>query len=243
MIMISRRAFLKSIGAGTAALTAGYISGSLIQKSEQKNISLYGFVPADSDILEKIISSFIKKFEISSAEIFANAELKNKLKLNLASSFFPQNELYIELKELNHHPECDILLTDAKKLIYNPSTDFDQYFQSIRSSLRNKKADYFLNVNFRKKSLLAFISSEDDKKIIIENNSGIIDEVLLSSNYDSIIVDGNCGKTSIQIKDGFVFVKKSSCKNKLCELHGKISHPGNMIACAPNKLIVRVEKI
>jgi len=54
-------------------------------------------------------------------------------------------------------------------------------------------------------------------------------------------VEGPLGEELIQIANRQVFVVSSPCPNKLCILQGKISRPGQWIACLPNKVFIRIE--
>lgn len=55
------------------------------------------------------------------------------------------------------------------------------------------------------------------------------------------LLDGPLGETEIEIKDGAVRVLSSPCPNKTCIRMGKASHSGDLIACVPNHLIIRIE--
>ncbi len=54
-------------------------------------------------------------------------------------------------------------------------------------------------------------------------------------------VQGPLGEERIQIAKGEVFVLSSPCPNQICILQGKISRPGQWIACLPNKVFIRIE--
>ena len=41
------------------------------------------------------------------------------------------------------------------------------------------------------------------------------------------------------IKDGVAWVSKSSCPRKICIKTGKINQPGQVIACVPNKVLIK----
>ena len=58
----------------------------------------------------------------------------------------------------------------------------------------------------------------------------------------SILIDGPQGKTGLKIENGIVQVHTSSCRNGICK-HSLASGVGNIIACAPNKLLVKVELV
>jgi hypothetical protein len=54
-------------------------------------------------------------------------------------------------------------------------------------------------------------------------------------------VPGPLGEELIEIANREVFVVSSPCPNKICILQGKISRPGQWIACLPNKVFIRIE--
>ncbi len=54
-------------------------------------------------------------------------------------------------------------------------------------------------------------------------------------------VQGPLGEERIQIANREVFVLSSPCPNKICILQGRISRPGQWIACLPNKVFIRIE--
>ena len=55
-----------------------------------------------------------------------------------------------------------------------------------------------------------------------------------------VTVSGPLGEELISINDGKAWVVTSPCPNKICIQQGKISKPGQWIACLPNKIFIRV---
>jgi hypothetical protein len=55
-----------------------------------------------------------------------------------------------------------------------------------------------------------------------------------------VTVTGPIGKTTIQIKQGKADVVQSDCQEHICVNSGTISKSGEIIVCAPNKVIVRI---
>jgi hypothetical protein len=53
-------------------------------------------------------------------------------------------------------------------------------------------------------------------------------------------VTGPCGDTVVVIEDGKARVTESACPNHVCIDMGSISHPGELIVCVPNKVIVTI---
>lgn len=76
---------------------------------------------------------------------------------------------------------------------------------------------------------------------MIENGQGSFDRIPLAASFRNVLVDGPQGKTGIAIADGFVHVRSAACRNQLCRHMGPISQEGQLIACAPNKVMIRIE--
>jgi hypothetical protein len=43
-----------------------------------------------------------------------------------------------------------------------------------------------------------------------------------------------------EIRDGSAWVVSSQCPNQICVRQGKISRPGQWIACLPNDIFIRI---
>ncbi len=77
------------------------------------------------------------------------------------------------------------------------------------------------------------------KQIIIESGDNIWYYQLDKDR--ELKIEGILGKSTIEIKDGFVFFEDSPCPNKLCVLSNSISKNGDWLACLPNGIFVRIE--
>jgi hypothetical protein len=53
-------------------------------------------------------------------------------------------------------------------------------------------------------------------------------------------VPGPLGETVVEIKDGAVQVISSPCPEKICVKTGRISKPGQWIACLPNRVFISI---
>ena len=54
-------------------------------------------------------------------------------------------------------------------------------------------------------------------------------------------LNGPLGTTRLQIADGSAWVVSSPCPQKICIGLGKASHSGDLLACVPNRLVIRIE--
>jgi len=51
------------------------------------------------------------------------------------------------------------------------------------------------------------------------------------------------GSNKLIISEGMAWVEDSDCANKLCIRRGAISRPGDIIVCAPHRLVIKVEAV
>lgn len=56
-----------------------------------------------------------------------------------------------------------------------------------------------------------------------------------------VTLEGPLGITELNIHDGRVKIISSPCPNKTCIRMGEARHAGDLIACVPNRLIIRIE--
>ncbi|MBK7630238.1 MAG: NusG domain II-containing protein [Ignavibacteriales bacterium] len=86
---------------------------------------------------------------------------------------------------------------------------------------------------------MSSIFKSNRKEIVIENERGLVDRISLNKNYKNVFVDGPLGKTGFKIENGIAQVHTSTCRHGICK-HTVASGVGNVIACAPNKVLVKV---
>lgn len=70
------------------------------------------------------------------------------------------------------------------------------------------------------------------------------DKILFVAPLDqtrTVALEGPLGITELEIRDGSVKVLDSPCPNKTCIRMGEARHSGDLIACVPNRLIIRIE--
>jgi len=65
---------------------------------------------------------------------------------------------------------------------------------------------------------------------------------LLRPDADQVLeVPGPLGNNRVVVRDGSVFVAAAPCANQICVKTGRVSRPGQWIACLPNRVFVAVE--
>ncbi|GAB6281558.1 MAG: hypothetical protein STSR0008_02990 [Ignavibacterium sp.] len=244
--MASRRNFLKSIGVSAVALGTGFTFGRFIHDSNinQNKINMAAFLPSDLNIITETINAFSKKIKnYSSLNINADNELKNIIKksFNTENNLLSNFVININIIKYNGNNFCDILLMDNENFIYNPEEDFNLVFNKLRNKIKNQKAEYYLIAEVNQLNIFSSLFNANKKNLIIENDKGIYDKISLNNFYKNIEVNGLIGKTKLQIQNGFISIISSPCKHKICMNSGIISNAGQLIACVPNKVILKIE--
>jgi hypothetical protein len=57
----------------------------------------------------------------------------------------------------------------------------------------------------------------------------------------TVRIPGPLGETVVEIEDGSVRVISSPCPEKICVKTGRISKPGQWIACLPNRVFISIQ--
>lgn len=88
-------------------------------------------------------------------------------------------------------------------------------------------------------TLVKGMQSEGNYVIISVGNQEVA-QYPLSQERESIAVSGVKGEAALQIKEGRIRMIGASCPNKTCVGMGWKSKSGELIACIPNQVVVRV---
>ena len=75
--------------------------------------------------------------------------------------------------------------------------------------------------------------------MVVEHNNHVVYKLPLQKN-GVYSIPGDVGGLTLRISGGRAWVTESACPNKICMRMGKISHPGQLIVCVPNRLIIRI---
>lgn len=241
--MLSRRNFLKLAGLSSVAIAAGYTTGKLTDSSKSLIFIVHGFIPADENIIENIVRSFKQRLKSNSEPIvFADnktGELITRFHNQISNDRFERKgKIVYRIKKLHEKIDSDIIISDDSNSIYSID-DLTISFFDIRRKIKNRKAEYLFTAEYKEEDLFTSLFKSDNKEIVIENEKGLIDKISLDKNYKNIWIEGPQGKTGLKIQNGFAQVHTSTCRNGICK-HSIASEVGNIIACAPNKVLVKV---
>jgi len=147
----------------------------------------------------------------------------------------------IRIEKLKESFNGDILLYDNNIRMYNPEQDFNSLLLSLRDKVKNENSVYSFNAEYKTERIFDSLFKTGKNNLVIENENGIYDKIPLLIDRE-IFVKGPAGKTGIMIKGNSAYITVSCCRNGICKHSGEISGLGNMIACAPNKVMIYIEK-
>lgn len=85
---------------------------------------------------------------------------------------------------------------------------------------------------------LAVAAADGADQVTITGPAG---ETVVSIAEDAVYeIDGVRGTVTVTVEDGAVCVAESDCPDHTCVRTGAVRAPGSVIACVPNRVIVRV---
>ncbi len=89
-------------------------------------------------------------------------------------------------------------------------------------------------------SLWLTIGRPAGQNVVIYEGDKIIFTAPLSQQR-SIVLHGPLGETQVEIVAGQVRITSSPCPRKICIGMGEIHRSGDLLACVPNRVVVRIE--
>ena len=247
--MISRRSFLKLSGLTAVAIGAGAGTGHLFNSTPTRRFAMHGFVPDDDRVAAELLRAFIAELPTDARAIMpsvhADARWTNVLRAAFGGAthssgpVFGGGQVIVRMSALTHQVQGDILVLDDRKSMYTPERDFNGNLAGLRRSLHGSKARYQLSAEFTEVAPLAALFA-GGRIVVIENEMGVVDRISLDRNR-TMTVNGPQGNTGVTISESGVYVHSSTCRHELCR-GGVATNPGDLIACAPNRVMLRIEK-
>ena len=77
-------------------------------------------------------------------------------------------------------------------------------------------------------------------RLVVERDGEIIFTAPLNSDRE-VRVKGRLGEALLVVKDGRVCFREAPCPNRVCIGMGEVARSGDLLACVPNGMLVRIE--
>ena len=84
----------------------------------------------------------------------------------------------------------------------------------------------------------AYVDRTGEPWIHVESASG--EWILPENDFQILEVEGPLGTTTVAVEEDGVRVVSSPCSEKICVQTGRISKPGEWIACLPNRVFITI---
>jgi len=241
--MIDRRSFLKSVLLGGAAFSAGLKLGDLAGPEARGRVVLHGFVPADEAAVRGVLDAFLAldgdRIPVPIVDVPPAWRRPVARSLQQGADRFVRGGrrcFTVQVTNLEQKLPADILLQREGRVL-DPSGGFGWRMLAMREGLRGRDALVAVSCRLEERpDVLA-----GDRVLVIENENGEHDRVALDGTTRRIELRGPAGRTTVQVDAHGARVVAASCRHATCRLQGVVSRPGELIACAPNRLVLRVE--
>ncbi len=78
------------------------------------------------------------------------------------------------------------------------------------------------------------------ERVVVEQGGRVVFTAPLGADR-TVSLPGPLGETVVVIRGGRVCIAAASCPNKVCMGMGEVARQGELLACVPNALLVRIE--
>ncbi len=241
--MFNRRSFLKTAILGGAAFGAGLKLGGAFDGATGRRVVLHGFVPADESAVTDVLGAFLNLDggRLPAPVVDTPAAWRSTVAgaLRTASDRYVRGGdrvLTVQVTPLDSALPADIMLSQGSRVL-DPAGAFGRDLVSLRERLQGRQAA--VAVSCRLEDRPDALASE--RVLVVENERGVQDRIAMDGRSRRLELAGPAGPTRVVMDEHGVRVAEAGCRHATCRLQGTVSRPGEMIACAPNRLVLRVE--
>jgi hypothetical protein len=241
--MLNRRAFLQTAALGGAAFGLGVKLGLGPRVGREPRLVLHGFLPDDDATIGAAVAAFLAA---APGRLPAPVlDVAPRLRGAVAAALRQRTDdfvrggarvLTVQVTDLVAVAEADVLLQDDGRIL-DPASQFGRELLALRAAVRGRPAG------------VAFTARLEDRGetvgggriLVVENERGLQDRIELRGETRTLALTGPAGRTVVAFGEQGVRVREASCRHRTCQLQGAAAHAGELIACAPNRLLLRVE--
>lgn len=241
--MTTRRSFFKTAVLGGAAFAAGLKLGGAFEPRLGRNVTLHGFVPATEGDVQRVLATFLAAETgalpapvVDAPQIWRSAVAGS---LRQAASRYVQGSqqmFEVQVAALERPLPADIMLQQDQQVL-DPASQFSRDLQGLRGSLQGRDAQLAVTCRLVPRPS----ATAADRVLVVETDRGVQDRIALAGADRRLELRGPAGLTSVMLGENGARVVSASCRHETCRRQGLVSQPGQLLACAPNRLVLRVE--
>lgn len=243
--MIDRRSFLKTAVLGGAAFGVGLKLGEHFGAGAGggRRVVLHGFLPADEGLIGETLGAFLAleggrlPAPVLAAVPAWRATAAGALR-TAADRYVrdPQRLFSVQVTTLDDALPADFMLQLGDRVL-DPRAGLDARLLHLRERLRGRQAQVAVSCRLEARGELRGAQ----RVLVIETERGVQDRIALTGPARRLELDGPAGRTSVACDADGVRVTAASCRHATCRRQGTIAQPGELIACAPNRVVLRIE--
>lgn len=242
--MLNRRAFLQSALLGGAAFGLGLKLGLGGHRQDGgSRMVLHGFLPADGDLVGQAVRAFLEAApgRLPAPVLDVTPRLRGDVATALrerAADFVRGDGrvLSLQVSDLTVAAGADVLLQDDGRIL-DPAVGFGRGLLELRTALKDRTATVALTARLENRGE----PTGRGRVLVVEDERGLQERIALAGAMRSLELGGPAGRTRVEFGEDGVRVSRASCRHRTCQLQGAATRAGELIACAPNRLLLRVE--
>jgi hypothetical protein len=241
--MLNRRAFLRSALLGSGAYGLGAALGLGDGAGGRHRFVLHGFLPDDEATVGAAVSAFLAAApgKLPAPELEVTPRLRAAVAARLRERMDDyvrgsDRVLSVQVEDLADGADADVLLQDAGRIL-DPASQFGREMLALRSAVQGRPAAVVFTARLDDRAA----ASGSGRVLVVETERGRQERVALSGEMRAMTLAGPAGRTVVEFGEDGVRVAEASCRHRICQLPGTVSQVGGLIACAPNRLLLRVE--
>lgn len=243
--MIDRRSFLKTAVLGGAAFGAGLKLGDSLdaRRSAGRRIVLHGFLPADEALVGATLDAFLAldsgrlPAPILDAAGAWRAAAAGALRRGADRYGRDSRRLFaVQVTALDEPLPADLMLQEGS-LVLDPGAGFGAGLLRLRGRIQGRRAQVLVSCRLEPRGSQLGAG----RVLVVETENGVQERIVMDDRARSFALHGPAGRTDVVMDERGVRVAAASCRHATCRRQGAIDRPGELIACAPNRLVLRVE--
>ncbi len=241
--MLNRRAFLQTVALGGAAFGLGVKLGLGPRVDDRPRLVLHGFLPDEDATIRAAVTAFLAAApgRLPAPVLDVAPRLRGAVAdgLRARRDDFTRDRarvLSVQVTDLAAGAEADVLLQDDGRIL-DPTSQFGRELLALRGAVHGRPAAVAFTARLEDRSETA----GDGRVLVVENERGLQDRIALHGDTRTLALAGPAGRTLVEYGEQGVRVREASCRHRTCQLQGVATHAGELIACAPNRLLLRVE--
>ncbi len=242
--MIQRRTFLKLATLGVASIGTGIGAGILTHRTHTR-AAMHAFLPTDPALAGDLMRAFLARLPEGGRSASLVLAGDGPLRAAIADAcqgggMFPAARIVVRVEPCAAAVTSDVMLTDGAHGIVRPDTDFGSHLAALRARLRGERATWMLSADYDERDLVDRLVAPS-LVAVVEDERGLADRIALDGRTRTITVSGPVGRSTFEISSAGAVAVAAPCRHGLCVHRGRITQPGEAVACAPNRALVRIE--